>query len=87
MISKILSGNDVGLTGGHQAGMLVPKRSEVLRFFPRLDPAQRNPRCRVEVYSDDLSDRWNFNFIHYNNKLHWIWYTKRVSFNRNDSVS
>ena len=32
-ITKILSMNDTGETGGHQAGILVPKGGDVLRFF------------------------------------------------------
>ena len=36
-ISKILSANDTGETGGHQAGILVPKQEEILSFFPPLE--------------------------------------------------
>ncbi len=37
-ISKKLSANDLGLTGSHQAGILVPKSTELQNFFPKLDP-------------------------------------------------
>ena len=33
-ISKILSANDIGATGGHQAGILIPKDPRILGFFP-----------------------------------------------------
>ena len=32
-ISKILSSNDIGLTGTHQAGIHVPKEENILSFF------------------------------------------------------
>ncbi|TPN68808.1 hypothetical protein FJ980_32960, partial [Mesorhizobium sp. B1-1-5] len=36
-IAKALSANDTGDTGGHQAGILVPKEEGILAFFPELD--------------------------------------------------
>ncbi len=41
-ITKVLSANDTGETGGHQAGMLVPKEGRILAFFPSLDPSEKN---------------------------------------------
>ena len=35
-ITKTLSLNDSGETGGHQAGICVPKGGDILRFFPDL---------------------------------------------------
>ena len=34
VVEKILSANDCGLTGGHQAGALIPKEDRILGFFP-----------------------------------------------------
>ena len=68
IVEKRLSPNDIGLTGSHQAGILVPKRSELLSFFPALQPDQINPRMVIRFY-DDLDQLWKFNFIYYNNKL------------------
>lgn len=65
-ISKVLSSNDVGLTGAHQAGILVPKQEEILSFFPSLDKQQKNPRYLLTFF-DDESQRWEFSFIYYNN--------------------
>jgi hypothetical protein len=67
-ISKVLSANDVGDTGAHQAGMLVPKESSVLAFFPTLNPRDKNPRCSLSL-RDDWQDRWTFAFIYYNNRF------------------
>lgn len=67
-IQKTLSANDTGATGGHQAGVLVPKGGDVLRFFPRLDPACKNPRAVIGVV-DDTGHEWAFSFIYYNNRF------------------
>lgn len=67
-VKKILSVNDVGKNGSHQAGMLVPKKEDILYFFPRLDGSIKNPRCTM-VFIDDSNKAWKFNFIYYNNKL------------------
>lgn len=68
-ISKKLSANDIGLTGAHQAGILVPKVQSVLSFFPALDSSVKNPRVTLTVRELDDDSRWEFNFIYYNNKL------------------
>jgi hypothetical protein len=64
-IAKILSRNDSGQTSGHQAGILMPRKPYVLRFFPRLDSSQRNPRAAI-VFQDHEGDRWRAEFVHYN---------------------
>jgi hypothetical protein len=67
-ISKTLSANDTGETGGHQAGILVPKEPGILNFFPSLDPKADNPRCQL-MFMDQSGKFWEFSFIYYNNKL------------------
>lgn len=67
-ISKILSSNDTGETGGHQAGMLIPKGGEILEFFPLLDKEEKNPRTTL-YFIDEAGTRWKFNFIYYNNRF------------------
>ena len=42
-IEKTLSKNDTGETGGHQAGILVPKEPDILGFFPRQAGARGPP--------------------------------------------
>lgn len=66
-IIKHLSRNDTGETGGHQAGILVPREPEILAFFPMLDPNEYNPRHRL-VFRDPLGTKWTFSFIYYNNR-------------------
>lgn len=68
-VTKVLSPNDVGKTGSHQAGILVPKDRQILSFFPMLDPVARNPRQTLSFVDDDNVTFWDFQYIHYNNKL------------------
>lgn len=67
-IEKILSANDTGETGGHQAGILVPKDVRILSFFPRLDATLKNPRAVLDI-ADDTGREWVFHFIYYNNRF------------------
>lgn len=66
-VSVTLSPNDAGETGGHQAGLLVPKSGDVLQFFPRLKGGAKNPRQAIRLV-DDSGQKWEFMFIYYNNK-------------------
>lgn len=68
--SKTLSANDVGSTGGHQGGVLIPKsEAELISFLPPLDPAIKNPDAWIEC-EDETGLRRKFRFVYYNNKLH-----------------
>ena len=68
--AKILTSNDVGKTGSHQAGMHVPKKNtELIKFFPFLDPSIKNPDTWLNCI-DQFGDQWSFRYIYYNNKLH-----------------
>jgi len=70
IFSKVLSANDVGTTGAHQAGILVPKtNSELLTFLPFLDPSIKNPDAWIEVIDENGIER-KFRFVYYNNKIH-----------------
>jgi hypothetical protein len=67
---KTLSANDVGATGGHQGGILVPKsEAELLAFFPRLDPSVKNPDAWI-VCTDEVGNAFRFRYVYYNNRLH-----------------
>lgn len=68
IIEKVLSSNDVGATGAHQGGILIPKKVEILDFFPQLDRQAENPRVIIR-FTDDLDQIWKFNYIYYNNRL------------------
>lgn len=67
-ISKILSANDTGETGGHQAGLLIPKKERILSFFPILDESLLNPRVHLQ-FEDEEGRFWEFAFIYYNNRF------------------
>ena len=67
-ISKLLSANDTGETGGHQAGLLIPREETILSFFPALDTASLNPRAHLQV-EDGAGNLWEFAFIYYNNRF------------------
>jgi hypothetical protein len=67
-ISKVLSPNDTGETGAHQAGILIPKNNDILPFFPKLGTESKNPRVKMK-FIDISGEDWNFTFIYYNNKF------------------
>lgn len=68
--SKTLSANDVGKTGTHQAGILVPKTAqELLEFLPPLDSSIKNPDAWIQCVDENGNER-SFRFVYYNNKLH-----------------
>lgn len=66
-ITKTLSANDTAETGGHQAGILVPKDPRILNFFPSLDKSKKNPRQLIKFH-DESGSAWEFAFIYYNNR-------------------
>jgi hypothetical protein len=67
-ISKVLSANDTGDTGAHQAGILVPKQPAILEFFPPLPVGEKNPRHHLH-FLDETGKQWEFAFIYYNGQL------------------
>lgn len=67
-IIKKLSRNDLGLTGGHQAGICVPKTVVAKDFFPKLNAEDYNPRVVIPMYFE--MKRVDVNYIFYNNRLH-----------------
>ncbi len=62
---KVLSDNDLGITGGHQVGILIPK-AEISRF-PQLEEDEKNPRAPIQLFWNGRMFKQG-NFIHYNNK-------------------
>ena len=67
---KTLSANDVGTTGGHMGGILVPKGDgELLAFLPPLDPNVLNPSAWIECNTPD-GTVLRLRFIYYNNRFH-----------------
>ncbi len=69
-ISKVLSGNDLGITGGHQAGVLIPKsKEEILAFFPTLDAELKNPSKILEFIRRDNGHVVSLRFVYYNSRF------------------
>ena len=67
---KRLSANDVGTTGGHQGGVLIPKgEKELLAMLPTLDQDVKNPDSWIECI-DETGHTLKFRFVYYNNRLH-----------------
>lgn len=67
---KRLSANDVGATGGHQGGVLIPKsEKELLAMLPALEPDVKNPDAWIEC-TDETGHTLKFRFVYYNNRLH-----------------
>jgi hypothetical protein len=66
VIQKVLSANDLGATGSHQAGIHIPK--SVREFFPPLDETLHNPDLWIEFLLADGGIQ-SGRFIYYNNKL------------------
>ena len=64
-ISKILSKNDTGESGGHQSGFHIP--NTMIHLFPELPRNIKNPRIKL-IFKDTLSQEWPFNYIYYNNR-------------------
>ncbi|MGN7150380.1 EcoRII N-terminal effector-binding domain-containing protein [Arthrobacter sp. SAFR-179] len=69
-VTKVLTPNDIGSTGSHQAGIVVPRQDAMLAFFPALDASEYNPRQPIHFQEVDGIDEWALNFIYYNGKLH-----------------
>ncbi len=68
--AKTLSANDLGITGGHMGGILVPKGDgELLAFLPPLDTSTLNPSAWIDCETPDGSPL-RLRFIYYNNRLH-----------------
>jgi hypothetical protein len=67
---KVLTANDTGESGAHQAGIHVPKhQEELIAFLPALDAREKNPSVWLEAV-DDQGTAWRFRYIYYNNRLH-----------------
>ena len=68
--TKTLSANDVGTTGGHMGGILVPRGDgQLLAFLPPLDAGEKNPSVWIECVAED-GQILKLRFVYYNNSLH-----------------
>lgn len=69
-VTKVLTPNDVGTTGSHQAGITVPKTGDMLEFFPALDATDYNPRAHLQGFDEAHSVDFPLTYVYYNGKLH-----------------
>jgi hypothetical protein len=69
-LTKVLSSNDVGSTGGHQSGVVIPIKIAEGGFFPPLDPEIVNPRVQLDAVVEGTGKSLKLNFIFYNGKRH-----------------
>lgn len=66
--SKTLSKNDTGESGGHQGGILVPKKDlALLKFFPQVDLEEFNPEAWI-ICVDPDGEEWKMRYVYYNGK-------------------
>lgn len=67
---KILTANDTGHSGGHQAGIHIPKsQKDLIALLPPLDADTKNPSAWITAV-DEQQVKWQFRYIYYNNRLH-----------------
>jgi len=67
---KVLSANDLGQTGSHQSGFLIPKsQTDFIEFLPQLNPKLKNPDTWLVCLDEDLGE-FRFRYVYYNNYLH-----------------
>lgn len=64
-VSKILTRNDTGETGGHQSGITITKFAANSGVFPEMTIRELNPR-RTLVFHDFKGRSWSFEYIYYN---------------------
>lgn len=69
LMFKTLSRNDTGETHSHQSGISIPKDAARAVVFPFLGIETLNPRVTIDFYDED-GDRWDFEYIYYNDKFH-----------------
>ncbi len=66
---KVLTKNDAGETGAHQAGITIPRKNQkLLKFFPSLDYNQFNPEAWI-ICEDPDGETWKLRYVYYNGKI------------------
>ena len=68
--AKILTANDLGLTGSHQGGVCIPhSNKELISFLPKLDTQIVNPNIWLK-FKDTNGKIWHLRYIYYNGRIH-----------------
>jgi len=65
---RTLTANDLGLTGSHQSGFLIPKSLVRGGLFPSMSKTERNPRVRLKLVQRPFATQYFASYIYYNNK-------------------
>lgn len=68
-VAKTLTPNDLGLTGGHQAGLHVPKDSPLAKFIGDDIRHAVNPRKAIALIDVHSGQSCSATLIYYNNVL------------------
>lgn len=68
VVVRWLTANDVGSTGTHQSGFLIPKSLIKAGLFDLLPTSELNPRLRLLFLDVYHSEEFVVNYIFYNNK-------------------
>jgi len=67
---KTLTANDTGHSGGHQAGIHIPKsQQDLIALLPPLNAGIKNPSVWITAVDEHHVD-WQFRYVYYNNSLH-----------------
>jgi hypothetical protein len=66
-IAKQLTANDLGLTGGHQAGIHVPKDSPLVSLIEEDSRGEENPRVTLNLFDEQTGFTCSSTLIYYNN--------------------
>lgn len=68
-VTKLLTANDVGATGSHQAGVAILKSDYVIDFFPYLDKESNNPDKILTAFDVHSGEAIEVRYVYYNNWL------------------
>lgn len=66
---KVLTANDTGETGSHQAAIHIPKHIVRHGFFPELDEESFNPECQIVARMEPTGWRLPLRYVYYNGRL------------------
>ena len=66
---KVLTANDTGETGSHQAAIHIPKHIVRHGFFPPLNGESFNPECQIVARLEPGGWRLPLRYVYYNGKL------------------
>lgn len=66
---KVLTANELGVTGSHQAGIYIPKSSEWGKLFGELETRAVNPEKEIEVWIPATGECHQLRYVYFNGAL------------------